>query len=346
MIALRMIIMALLPMCFLSTGDTLAATSFDTYMDSAKASALVQAQAHIFNDRYAAADSIYLEFIRQNPADPAGPLFRAAGMMAEMSDREEQLYSDSFHTLLDSATALCDRTLDSCDDRTAAWMYLLRGHAKAYESLWESRFGSMFTAVRTGMATDNEYSAGFERDSSLYDLYAGLGSYHYWKSAKAGVLRWIGIFRNEKDKGIDELRLAADSSLMHREAAASALIWIWLDSKQYDSTIVAAREFAERYPDGKTFLWPIAQAWYKQEMYDSALVVYHSIRDKLIEEPGNYFNVIECDYYITKCLTWLKKDEDAISAASAVHDYRVDIPDQTLKRQRSKVRYLENVADR
>lgn len=304
------------------------------------------AQEHMLNDRFAAVDSIYLEQIRLYPDDPSGYLFRAGALFAEMSDREENLHEELFRQLLDTAELLISRIIDTCDASTEAWMYLFRGHARAYRSLWESRFGSFMSALKLGLSTIGEYEAGLKADSCLYDLYAGTGSYHYWKSAKAGFLRWLGIFKDEKDKGIAELRLAADSSLLHRELARSALIWIWLDRKEYDSAISLAQGFVHRYPDGKTFRWPLAQALFRQSRYEDAALVYLEIRSRLQASPGNYFNLIQCDYYLTQCCNWLSDPDRTRTAAQRINEYYGSIPAKTLKHQRSKVNFLTRISHR
>ena len=323
-----------------------AAVAPDAYMDSAKVELLHAAQEHLFSDRFELADSLYRDYCDRYHDDPAGRLFRAAGLMAAMSDAEEELHSALFNGLLDSVESLTTTILDTCDDRTAAWMYLLRGHTRAQRSLWESRFGSFFKAVRTGLSADNEYSDGLERDSTLFDIYAGLGSYHYWKSAKAGMLRWIGLFKDEKTKGIDELRLAIDSSLVHRQLARSALIWVWLDRREYDSAIVIARDMADAHPDGKTFLWPMAQAYHFQQQYDSAEAVYTRIRRRLEYQPGNFYNLIEVDYYRAQCFVWMHDDAAAKQIGVEMGEYLEQVPEATRHRQRSKVQYLQKLADR
>ena len=90
---------------------------------------------------------------------------------------------------------------------------LYLGHQAAYRSLYEARFGSRFSALTYGLKAKGFYRDGLAADSALYDLYLGLGSYHYWKSAKAGILRTAGIFNDDKEKGISEIRKAIDSSL-------------------------------------------------------------------------------------------------------------------------------------
>ncbi len=328
--------------CFLIYGTYAA----DSYMDDSRIGALMRAQDFLFDDRFDAADSIYTAMINESPRDPAGYIFRAGGLLAQMNDREENLRGALFSDLLDSVEIFSEAILDTCNDRTAAWMHLFRGHSRAYRSLWEARFGSVLKALRVGLSSNDEYERGLICDSSLYDLYAGLGSYHYWKSSRAGLLRTLGLFRNEKERGITELYLAVDSSVLHRESAHSALAWVWLDRDRYDSVIAIASDFAARYDKGKTFLWPLAQAYYLQEDYQHALEIYRMIRSRLLDCPGNYFNLIECDYYICQCHNWLLREDRAIAAARRIHEYRDLIPDKTFGRQRSKVRFLERMATR
>jgi tetratricopeptide (TPR) repeat protein len=315
-------------------------------IDSACVAIIKQAQVELFNDRFAAADSIYREGARHHPSNPAWSLFRAGLLFSEMADREENFNPDLFEQLLDSVEAQTERIIDTCDAPTAAWMYLFRGHAKAYASLWEARFGSLLGALRQGLATIGEFESGLEEDSSLYDLYAGIGSYHYWKSTKAGLLSKVGIFKDEKEKGIVELRVAVDSSLLHREFARSALIWIWLDKKEFDSSIALSTEFVRRYPDTRTFRWPWAQALFRQTKYREAAEVFEDIRDRISGSPGNYHNLIQCDYYLTKCYNWLSDFDRTQAAAMRVAGYHSQIPSETLARQRFKLNFLARIAKR
>ena len=318
----------------------------ELYMNSVRVECVQQAYKHLFNDRFAKVDSIYAIWIKENPEDPLGYAFRAGALFAEMSDREENLHKEQFLSFLDSTEFLTTRIIDTCDATTAAWMYLFLGHTRAYRSLWESRFGSLMTALRQGLSTIDKYEAGLAADPALYDLYAGCGSYHYWKSAKAGVLKWVGVFNDERDKGITELYLAADSSLVHQEVALSALIWIWLDRREYDSAAALAELFIERYPEGKTFRWPLAQILFRQGKYEQAAAVYGEIRALLQSSPGNYYNLIQCDYYVAQCYSWSEQSDRAVEIARGIKHYEEFIPDAIVRRQSAKLNYLGRLAKR
>lgn len=313
-------------------------------MDSVKTGMLIDAQRLLFDDRFSAADSLYEIIIARYPDDPDGYFFRAAALMNEMIDREENLHEDRFLRLLATVENIAGQKIPEALPRTRAWMHLFAGHARAYRSIWESRFGSFISALRAAFDAKGEYEKGLRADSTLSDLYLGLGSYHYWKSAKAGVLRWVGLFKDQKEQGIEELYRAAEHSLLSRESARTALVWVWLDMKQYDSVIVIASTGAEKYPEGKSLLWPLAQAYFLEHDYTEALCVYRDLRAKISPDPGNYYNLIECDYYIYKCLENLEMPDEARQAARRLREYLKQIPKDTAKRQRSHIDELKRAA--
>ncbi|HWR83895.1 MAG TPA: hypothetical protein VN285_11395 [Candidatus Deferrimicrobium sp.] len=315
-----------------------------SYPDSTPLARMIEIQRRLYNDEFRTADSVASLMITEHPQDPAGHLFRAIVRLTVMFDEEEESGSDRFHHSLDSAHLAATKVRDtSTSNKTQAWMSLFLGHVEAYRALWETRFGSRFSALQSGRDAKREYQRGLAYDSSLYDLYFGLGLFNYYKSAKAGILRWIGLIHNDTEKGIRQLYLAAESSAVSKEAARSALIWIYSDKEAYDSVIVLSRRMLQQYPDGKTFLWPLAQACYEKKDYDGAASAYTTLRNRVSVRPGNYFNLIECDYYLYRCYQALEKNDLAHGAAQRLQTYEAQIPQETRRRQRSKIAYLKRM---
>ncbi len=318
-----------------SAGSHLAGPSFQ-YLN--------QVQRFIFNDQYEAASSLAHEMMASYPDDPASYLCLSIVLISEMFNREENLYEKEFRTLLDSVESKSSKINDTTSASTCAWMSLLSGHAKAYRSLWESHFGSFIKAIKYGHEAKIEYEKGLAFDSSLYDLYFGLGLYHYWKSAKVGLLRSVGVFSDEREKGKAELSLAVDSSVISQELAHCALIWIHLDQKENDSAVAKCRVMLNRYPDGKTFLWPLAKAYFEMKDYQNAAGTFQLLRERLTVDPGNYFNLIECDHYLYVCYEQLSMSAEAEQVARFAAQYCKQLPPNTMRRQRSKIAFLRRAA--
>jgi len=157
------------------------------------------------------------------------------------------------------------------------------------------------------------------------------------------MLRWLWLFKDEKEKGLTELHRAADSSLLHRELSRSALIWICIDRKEYDSAIVLAEDFAKKYPQGRTFLWPLAQVRFRQADYRAAAATFVELRTRLEDSPGNYYNLIECDWHLAQCYTWLADDNSLEAIARHFRSFEDRIPRETRLRQNSKINYLQRI---
>ncbi|MFZ1683305.1 MAG: hypothetical protein WAU88_04150 [Candidatus Zixiibacteriota bacterium] len=329
----------LLSLSFSAIGAT-----HDAHFDSTQVSSLIAAQKLLFNDQFIAADSFLESYSRQYPDDPAGLLFRASGLLAQMIDREEPFCQSQFDSLLQRAKKLAEESVADPVPRRSAWMHLFLGHDAAYRSLFQSRFGSFTSAISNGYGAKGEYEKALAADSTLLDIYAGLGSFHYWKSAKAGFLRWFGIFKNDKNRGITELKRAADSSLLSREAARNSLIWVYFDSDKPDSAEILVREAMTRYPNSRSVLWPLAQSLYDRKKYAEAIGIYEEIRARISSDPGNYFNFVECDYYIALCNDRLDQESEAKEAALKLGDYYDAIPKDTRKRQQGKLGYLKRLA--
>ncbi len=321
-----------------------AASGGDDYFDSTQIRILVHSQELLLDDQFRAADSTLLDYCVRFPEEPAGLLFRASSLLAQMADREENLYESAFDSLIDRAQKLAKARSGLGSPRQQAWMHLLSGHASAYRSIYDARFGSFTSAIKNGFDAKGEYQQALNADSTLLDIYAGLGSFHYWKSAKAGFLRWLGIFHNDKARGITELKRAADQALLSGEAARNSLIWVYFDSRKFDSAETLVRRAMARYPDGKSFLWPLAQSFWEREQYQKAVEIYEEIRARIMGAPGNYYNFIECDYYIALCHDKLDEEAKAVEAARNLQNYYDDIPKQTRKRQQSKLGYLKRLA--
>ncbi len=315
-------------------------------IDSGKANSLITGQQYIFNDQFELADSIFSEFIREYPDNPAGYCFSAINHVSQMADAEENIFESEMRSLLDSTTTIIKRRKQDADSVELAWLSLFEGHAKAYQAIWESRFGSLFSSIKLGLSSRGAYNRALEADPTNYDILFGLGNYHYWKSAKGGFLRTIGIFKNEKKKGITELTLAADSSLLSKQAAKSALIWVYIDMKKYDSALALARSSSIEFPNGKSFLWPVAQASFLKEDFNSSLETYKNLRERVAFKPGNFHNLVEIDYQLARCHEELGENSNAIKQARQFNEYDSSVPKQTRKKQKKKISYLVKLSQK
>lgn len=314
--------------------------SSEKYLTDTKKEIINQIQTNIYQDNFQTAYEYSDSLISMYGTEPIGYLFKAAVYLSEMTDTEEKLYPKLFKELIEKTISLGETNIDETDSNSAAWNYLCIGHARAYRSLYESRFGSMTQALKNGFKAKSAYHNGLSYDSTIYDLYGGLGMYHYWKSAKAGVLRSVRIFNDDRQKGIDELYLTIDSSEISADAAWSSLIWIHIDREQFDSAAVIAQNMYQKYPDGKIFLWALAQTYFQSEQYINAVETYQLLLDKLMSTHKNYYNIVECEYQIYDAYKKANEDTKAKEIAQRFKNYLDKIPPEIRERQKNKIKTL------
>lgn len=305
---------------------------------------LIAVQDLLLSESFDSADAVAASMCRSWSDDPSGYLCGAASILARSLDQEQECSKELFMACLDSTEILAKGMLAHCAPQKGAWMELFRGLALSYRSLWEARFGSNYRALRTAFKAEDRFSAGWEIDSTCHDLLFGLGTYHYWKSVKAGLLRSLGLFSDDTDLGISELQRAADSAIVFDGAAGNALIWIWIDRQQYDQAIAACKRLLSKYPQGKTFLWPLARAYYESGAVAPAAEIYGDLRRALLVTPGNYYNLIECDHSLARCYEDLSDRKRLRQTARQAREYMEKVPGDIGRRQRDKIAYLKRAA--
>lgn len=313
----------------------------DSFLSSEIIGHIQLVEAALFNENWNEADSLIEHSRQANIPAPFIHLFSAARLQAEMFAREDKSHIKQFKALLDSAQAGFEHELQTARDSAALYYFL--GSCKAHRALWESKFGSVFKAVKQGVNAKNDYQRGLEIDSSVYDLHTGLGAYRYWKSAKSGILRWTGIISDERSAGLDEVRLAIKRAKISPDGARSALIWMLINEKEYWEAAELAIQLRKRYSSGITFLWPLAECYQKLNKYSLALKTYLQIRTRLLLQPGNQINLIKVDYEVLLLARILEDDSTVQLIAAGFDKYSSDTPRTTRRKLSGKYRALQRL---
>ena len=284
---------------------------------------------------YALADSLFERLSNVEPDHPVGPLMRAATLQAQMRDYEVLDRKEEFKLYLDTAESRAHTWISNHPDDS--WGYCYLGHTYGYRAMWQGHFGSWVAAVRSGIKAKNAYHEAVKRDSLCWDAFLGLGSYHYWKSAKTEFINWTGIIKDQKELGLKQTELALERGIFAREAAAAGMLQIYLHQKQYDRAIALAKKWHAVHPRGKTFLWGQAYAEFEAFQNDSALVRFDSLRARVANDPAQgLYNMIEIDYYRALLLDRVGQVKRACETMNRVAHYKAT--EEVLKRQKDKLK--------
>lgn len=304
-------------------------------LDSTYVAQLRRGIAFTMVEQFDSARSVFAAMVARDSLDHAGLLYLAGVDHAEMMDREDFAKKKQFEMLVDKAIDLADRAKSNPDE--TAWAYLTIGNGHAYAASLEAKAGSWWTAMRRGIKAKGAYLDALKSDPHLYDAYLGLGTYHYWKSAKTEFINWLPFVGDRKDDGVEELQFAVDSSLFSSDLALNSLIWIHLERKDPQSALACAKTLHSRYPDSRLVNWGMAFANYSAGKYAAALKHFGEIISSIeTDSTQNYFNLIECRYHRGKIFQSVNDTSAARTEFEQLLSYPVG--EQVKKRQQAKIR--------
>lgn len=288
---------------------------------------------------YRHAESLFIELSATEPQHPMGPLMHAATLNVEMVDNELYIRQKEFWSLLDTAEARAKSWLEAHPEDP--WVYCCLGHVYGYRGVWEGRFGSWFKGLKRGLNARGAYQHALEADSNCTDAYIGLGSYHYWKSAKSEFINWLPlVVKDDKAKGIAEMKLALKRGWLTQGAAAAGLVNMYMHQKAYDSALDLARQWQSVYPQGKAFLWGQAYALFAMNRDGEAMAAFDTVKARLQRDPGQgWYNYIEVDYHRAELFDRLGDSTRAVAVRDTVLSYPAS-PEER-KRQKDKLKETE-----
>ena len=300
-----------------------------------------------FQENYPLAESRFQTLIRMAPEDPAGYFFLAALHHAQMIDYESNFKEDEFYHNVTIAKKLARKRINK--DKNDPWSYLVLGNAYGAKAVYEAKKGNWWSGLNEGLRAKSALKQAIKCDPELYDAYVGLGSYHYWASVMTRALWWLPFVGDHREQGISEMKLAYEKSIFSRAAAASGLVWIYIEEKQYQEAISLAQQMQSKYSQGKLFLWPLAEAYFRKRDWDSALVDYRELLGRIENEhssgnPDQSYNLIECKFYIANSLFGLARYAECDSVCQDILNLPFD--EKIQKRQRAKLKSTKTLSER
>jgi tetratricopeptide (TPR) repeat protein len=274
-----------------------------------------------FREDYTKAESKFQKLTKMAPRDPAGYFFLAALYHAQMIDYESNFREKEFYRCVKAAKKLARNRIKH--DKDNAWAYLVLGNTYGVKAVYEAKKGNWLSGLDEGLKAKSIFKEAIKRNPKLFDAYVGLGSYHFWSSVMTKVLWWLPFVGDNREQGISEMKIAYEKSTFSQAAAASGLIWMYIRLEEYDQAISLARKMQNRYPEGKSFLWGLAEAYYDKRDWGNALLHYQDLLRRLeeshsSENPGQSYNLIECRFYIANCLLGLGRYAECDSVCQEI----------------------------
>jgi tetratricopeptide (TPR) repeat protein len=299
-----------------------------------------------FQEEYAAAEARFDTLIQMAPGDPVGYFFKAALLHAQMIDYESDFREKEFYANVKKAKKLVKQRINR--NKRDAWTYLVLGNTYGAKAVYDAKQGKWLSALQEGLMAKSALKEALKRNPQLYDAYVGLGSYHYWASVMTKALRWLPFVGDHREQGIAEMKLAYEKSIFSSTAAASGLVWMYIREQEFDQAIDLARQMQSEYPQGKSFLWPLAEAHYDKRDWKGALSGYQELLDRLQiehkhEDVDQSYNLVESRFYIASCLFGLRRYAECDSVCGEISNFPLD--EEIRKRQKAKLKKTQELSE-
>ena len=242
------------------------------------------------------------------PGRPIYHLLYGSVVHAEIFDSENYEKEKFFLSHIDSSINLLNKWVDH--NPGDAWGIFFLGTAYGYKSLFYAQKQSSFKSLMSGLKSKGKFTDAIKLDPTLYDVYTGLGSYHYWSTVKLG--KYLPFLPDNRQKGISELQIAIDSSLFSRKAAEVGLAWALMEEgKLTKASRIGLRMYNETR-GGRNSLWILAGVYWRMGNLMLASKYYGQLVDSFLNTGHqNYFNLILCRYRRGLCLYGMGKEVEA-----------------------------------
>jgi len=260
-----------------------------------------------FNEALAAFDSV----VRIDPESPRGYFFVAACYNNLMSDYKNISYEPLFEKHINQAIKIGEARKKSGNASAEDLFYY--GGSVGYRGIFRSFNGDWVGAFTDGLKGRGLLNDSFKADSTNKDIYLGLGTYDYWRSAKTRLLWWTPFFGDKRQQGIDETKIAAADGKFSSIEATYSLIRIYYDYGRYDSLINHWENNCKKINSADPYaLYWVGLGHIKKKDYSRALACFQAVLDSYINSP--YYDSageMECRYYMGYCQHFMGNHEAA-----------------------------------
>ncbi len=300
-----------------------------------------------FREDYRLAEERFDSLVRMASNDPAGYFFKAALYHAQMIDYESRFKEKEFDHNVKKAKKLAQERIKR--HKNDAWTYLVLGNSYGAKAVYDARKGKWLSGLQEGLMAKSALKEAVKRDPELYDAYVGLGSYDYWASVMTKAFHWLPFIGDHREKGMAEMKLALEKSTFSSAAAASGLIWMYIREGDFDQAIHLAEKMQSEYPQGKSFLWPLAEAYYDKRDWNGALLRYRELLERLEVEHNHEnvdqsYNLVECRFFIAHCLFGLARYTECDSVCQEILNFPMD--EKLRNRHKEKLKKIQKLSER
>jgi len=265
----------------------------------------------VFSERYQESLRIFERLERKYPDHPAPYFFKAAAYQNWMSSfRTKQFQNElerNVHLAIDSGNKLLEK-------RNDPWLHFYVGAAYGYRAYNRFSEHDWIGAYLDGWRGVKHLEEALDKDPNLYDVYLGLGSYHYWRTAKSKFIRVIAFWvPDRRELGLRQLEFALEHGMYASSQAGYTLIVAYFDYGAYEKALsIVNRNMGGKHPPSLSDLYYKGRLLAKLGRWAEAESLFRELLGRLeSQELASVGYKVESQYWLALAL----KTQDRVSEA-------------------------------
>ena len=260
---------------------------------------------YIYNLEFESAEKEFTELIKREPEEPAGYFFYAmVDWWRIMLDYDNETYDSGFKTKLKKVIEICDARLEKNEFDIVALFFKcgsigFRGRLFSHRDSW-------LKAADDGRLAYPILRKAYKIAPNNYDILLGIGIYDYFAEVipnQYPILKPIMLFfpTGNKQRGIDELKIASEKAHYANVEAAYFLLQVYLnyENNPYPALDIALKLY-NKYPDNSVFHRYLGRTYVKLSKWVDVERTYTEILTRFHAKKRGYTLLVarEADYYL------------------------------------------------
>ena len=270
----------------------------------------------VHKEHYFDALKICDDVIKEYPENPMGYLGAAAIYHGIMRNYWINKYENEFDSLLTLSIEKGNAAIKKHPQD--AECYFMFGAALGFRGLHRIRKGQWFNAFLDGIKGYKNLTKAYNMNNELYDAYYGLGLYYYWKSSKAKILTFLMLMKDEREKGLEFIKIAIEKGRFATLEGQFALIEIYYYEKRYDDAYKECLAIKHKFSNDPTWLYIMAKILSQKQQWEESRRCFQILLEKLEKSsftPGMGF-LTACHYGLANCAYYLGNSEKALEESN------------------------------
>ncbi len=197
------------------------------------------------------------------------------------SDQWEEEFFESVNRAIDQGKKEIEK------DKNNALIHFYMGSGYFLKGISQAKSGKIISGVLNARRGCGHLNEALERDSTLYDAYLLLGNYDYLTGRYYRHIDWLPGISDNRQRGIERLKLTIQRGLLSRWAGVISLGWIAYDMENYNLALDLFLSGHQHYPESRFFLWALADTYFKLKQHDDAVQIYKQLFTTVQQQTGN-----------------------------------------------------------